>query len=141
MTFALPNKTRILWQLRTGFVIAPIYALVVSFCRIYPIIILPTAIVFAIGSVFLLIYISFYLKSYKITLDGSIIYISKGIIFKSTTIIPNPRLAFTKSISTPLTYYLNLKCVILKVAYGWVFIPEIECEIAERIIGTVKNEQ
>ena len=141
MTFALPNKTRILWQLRTGFVIAPIYALVVSFCRIYPIIILPTAIVFAIGSVFLLIYISFYLKSYKITLDGTIIYISKGIIFKSTIIIPNLNIAFKKSISTPLTRFLNLKCLILKIAYGWVFIPEIEYKLAERIIGTVKNEQ
>ncbi|MBR5473701.1 MAG: hypothetical protein IKU82_06920 [Clostridia bacterium] len=140
MTFALPNKTRILWQLRTGFIIAPIYALIVGFCRIYPSIVLPTAIVLSIGSVFLLIYISFYLKSYKITVDGSIFYLSKGIIFKSTVIIPNPSIAFKKSISTPLTRYLNLKCVILKIAYGWVFIPEIDCEVVERIIGTVNNE-
>ena len=141
MTFALPKKTRILWQLRTSFIIAPIYALIVSFCRIYPTILLPTAIVLAIGSVFLLLYISLYLKLYKVSLDDSTICLSKGIVFKSTIIIPNARLAFIKSVSTPITHCLNLKCVILKVAYGLVFIPEIECKIAERIIGMAKNEQ
>lgn len=140
MTFALPQKTRILWQIRTFLFFVLLYSAVVSFCRIFPTALLPTTIVLAIGSVFVLLYISIYLKQYKINVNGSIVYITKGIFIKTTIIIPNIRLAYIKSFATPMMGWLKLRCIVLKVARGWVFIPELDVINAEKFIKLVKYD-
>lgn len=140
MTFALPKITRVLWQIRISLIIAVIYFVIVAFWRFSPTVLLPTTIAMAFGSVFVLVYISFYLKRYTVYADNSGIYIKKGIIFKTIVIIPYPRLAFIKSFTTPVTAGLHIKSIILKVSRGLIFIPELEKNSAERLIEMMRNE-
>lgn len=140
MTFALPQKTRILWQIRAFFILVLLYAVVVSFCRIFLTALLPTTIVLAIGSVFVLLYISIYLKQYKINVNSSVLYITKGVFIKTTIIIPHIRLAYIKSFATPMMGWLKLRCIILKVARGWVLVPELDVINAEKLIKLVKYD-
>lgn len=140
MTFTLPRKTHILWQIRTFLVFAAVYTVIVIFCRNLPTVLLPTTIAMAIGSVFVLAYVSIYLNKYKITVDNSIVYITKGVIFKTTIIIPHPHLAFIKSFTTPLMSGLKLRCIILKVARGCVFIPELDSKNAENLIRLIRHD-
>ncbi len=140
MTFALPKKTRILWQIRISFVFAVLYAPLVVFCRHSPIILLPTTVVVTIGSVFVFVYATIYLKRYKITVDKSGVCLTKGLIIKTVVIVPYARLAFIKSFSTPLAALLKLKCTMLKVSRGWLIIPEIESEQAECLIKMMQND-
>ena len=126
MTFALPKKTYLLWQIRALVVLAALYAAIVSFCRNYPNVLLPTTIATAIWSVFLLVYISLYLSKYKISIEKSGLYIMKGIVFKTTIIIPHPHLALIKAFTTPVTYRLNLCGITIKIFRSLIFIPELD---------------
>ena len=140
MTFALPKKTRILWQARVSLAMAALYALVVAFCHDFPFLLLPTTIAMAIGSVFVLVYISFYFRCYTVKIDKNAVYIKKGMIFRTVLIIPFPRCAVIKSFSTPVTSMLKLRCVLFKVARGWVFVPEIDDFCAEELLKAVRDE-
>lgn len=140
MVFVLPKKTKILWQFRTLFILVVLYGLIVVFCQNKLARILPTSIAMAIGSVFIMVYISFYLKKYKIIVDNSGVTIKKGIIFKTTIIIPYPRLALIKKTATPIMFLLNVRCVMLKVTRGWLFLPELDILAANTLIKMMQNE-
>lgn len=140
MTFTLPKKTRILWQLRILLVVAALCVLIVVFCRFYSFIFLPTAIVISIGSVFIFGYIPLYFKSYNIFVDNNCICITKGVFIKTMCIVPYSRLAIVKCFTTPVISVLKLKIVMLKVARGWLFIPEIERKDAALLIKTIYDE-
>ena len=140
MTFALPKKTRILWQARVSLALAALYALVVAFCHNFPFILLPTTIAMAIGSVFVLLYIYFYLMSYTVKIDKNAIYIKKGLFFNTVLIIPYPRLAVVKVFSTPITSALKLRRVLFKVAHGYVVLPEMEQTSAEQLLKAAYYE-
>ncbi len=141
MTFSLPQKTHTLWLLRIFVAIALVCLAVVKFCRLSSKDLLPTAILAVIGSVILFVYIYFYLKSYEITFDRSGVVITKGVIIKTTVIIPCFRLAFVKSYATPIMSLLDLKVIVLKVTRGWIFIPEIENEQAECMLKMMRDDK
>lgn len=138
MTFTLPKKTRILWQTRLVFAFACVCAAVAFFSRFTLWFLLPTAIIATIGLVFAFVYVPFYFKSYKITVDENSITITKGIIIKTTNIMPYPRLVFAQSFTTPLSQLMKMKCVMLKAARGWMLIPEIENINADFLLDNLK---
>ena len=96
------------------------------------------AIIATIGLVFAFVYVPFYFKSYKITVDENSITITKGIIIKTTNIMPYPRLVFAQSFTTPLSQLMKMKCVMLKAARGWMLIPEIENINADFLLDNLK---
>ena len=77
MSFSLPKKTRILWQIRIVFAFVCLCALVAFFSRFTLWFLLPAAIIATIGLVFAFIYIPFYFKSYEISVDDNSIIIKK----------------------------------------------------------------
>lgn len=143
MTFYLPKKTCLLWQLRIILAFACLCAAVSFFSRFTLWFLLPASIIAAIGLVFCFVYVPFYFKSYKILVDEYSIIIKKGVVFKTTNIMPYPRLVFAQSFTTPLSSAMKLKCVMLKAARGWILIPEIDSGNADYLINNLrmsKNE-
>ncbi len=138
MTFSLPKKTRALWQLRIVFAFALLCAVVAFFSRYTFWFLLPAAIIATLGLVFAFIYVPFYFKSYKITVDESSITITKGVVIKTTNIMPYPRLVFAQSFTTPLSSIMKMKCVMLKAARGWMLIPEIEDFNADYLLDNLR---
>ncbi len=126
MTFTLPKRTRILWQIRILIAFAALGAAVAFFARYANWLLFLAAIIVIFGLVFVITYVPFFFKSYKIMIDKSSICITKGILIKTTNIMPFPRLVFAQSFTTPLSSILKLKCVMLKAARGWILIPELK---------------
>lgn len=138
MTFSLPKKTRALWQLRIILVFVLLCAIVAFFSRYSLWFLLPAAIIATLGLIFAFIYVPFYFNSYKITVDENSISISKGLIIRTTNIMPFPRLVFAESFTTPLASLMKLKCVMLKAARGWILIPEIEIDNADFLLNNLR---
>ena len=138
MTFTLPKKTRLLWQVRIILAFALVCAAVAFFSRYTLWFLLPTAIIATLGLLACFIYIPFYFKSYKISVDENSIVITKGIILKTINVMPYPRLVFARCFTTPLSTFLNLKCIVLKAARGWILIPEIEIDKADVILDSLR---
>lgn len=139
MTFVIPKKTLVLWRLRVACVFGVLCAVCVVFCRISMWFILPTVIVFAIGSVFVFAFLPKWFKNYKITVSDSVLCISKGVFFKTTSIVPVLRIAFVKTFTTPITSFLKLRCAILKVTRGWIFVPELEDKMVEKLLDVIDD--
>ena len=141
MTFTLSKKTRALWQIRIVFAFALVFLAVLFFSRYTIWFLLPAAIVATVGLITAFIYLPFYFKSYKIVVNKSFISISKGVVIQITNIMPYPRLVFAKSFTTPLSEAMKLKCIILKAARGWIFIPEIDCIHADYLLDNIIIER
>lgn len=139
MIFTIPRKTRILWQIRIAFVLVVFCTVLVVFCHISLWFLLPTAIVITIGSAFVFIYIPLYFKSYKVLLYDNYLCIFKGVVIKTRLVLPHLRLVFIKSTTTPIASALNLKIIMLKIARGWIFIPEMNCFDANSIINGISG--
>ena len=138
MTFNLPQKTRVLWQIRIVLAFALLCAAVAFFSRFTLWFLLPAAVIAALGLGFAIVYVPFYFKSYSISVDDNSISISKGVFFKTTQIMPFPRLVFAQSFTTPLATVMKLKCVMLKAARGWMLIPEIENVNADYLLDNLR---
>lgn len=138
MTFSLPKKTCILWQLRIVIAFSFLCVAVAFLGRFISELLLVSLIIAAFGLIFSFVYIPFYFKSYKITVADSYICITKGVLFTSTNIMPYPRLVFAQSFATPLSCILKMKCVMLKAARGWILIPEIENTNAEFLLENLR---
>ncbi len=138
MTFSLPKKTRILWQIRIFLVFTLLCVSVAFFSRYTVWFLLPAAIIAMLGLIAAFVYIPFYFKSYLITVDTNSISITKGVFIKTTQIMPFPRLVFAQSFTTPMASAMKLKCVMLKAARGWILIPEIESIDAEFMLDNLK---
>ncbi len=138
MTFSLPRKTRVLWQIRIVIAFALICAAVSIFSQFSLWFLLPAAIIATLGLVAAFIYIPFYFKSYTITVDDVSISISKGVFIKTIQIMPFPRLVFAQSFTTPIASFMKLKCVMLKAARSFILIPEIENENADFLLDNLR---
>lgn len=138
MTFTMPQKTRVLWQIRIVFAFAVLCAAVAFFSRFTLWFLLPAAIIATLGLLFAFIYVPFYFKSYKIAVDDNSIIITKGVIIRTTNIMPFPRLVFAQSFTTPLSQLMKMKCVMLKAARGWILIPEIENINADYLLDNLR---
>lgn len=138
MTFSLPKKTRILWQIRIVFAFAILCAAVAFFSRFTLWFLLPAAVIATMGLLFAFIYVPFYFKSYKIVVDDNFISITKGVVIRTTNVMPFPRLVFAQSFTTPLSQLVKMKCVMLKAARGWILIPEIENVNADYLLDNLK---
>lgn len=140
MTFILPNKTRILWQLRiaVAFFIAFLIILIVLPLNVLCVTLATITLLSAIFLIF--VYIPVFVKNYKIVVNSKNIYIFKGVIIKSTTILPQVRLIFVQNLSTPLMSVLKLEIIMFKVAKGWIFVPEIDKIAAQKLLSLINGE-
>ena len=137
MIFTLPAKTKTLWQIRIVLAIAFLCLFLALFINKYIMIVI--FFIIATGLLFAFCYITFYFKSYKITIDTGFISISKGVFIKRTNIMPFPRLVYAQSYSTPLSSLFNMKILLLKAARSWLLIPELENNTAQLLLEAMRT--
>ncbi len=138
MTFSLPKRTLTLWQIRISLIFILLCAVVAFLSRYSIWFLLTLTVVVLVAAVTIFIYIPFYFKSYKITVAEGSIIINKGLIIKTTNIMPFPRLVFAESFTTPLASFMKLKGVMLKAARGWMLVPEIENKNADFLLDNLR---
>ena len=137
----LPKRTRILWQLRC-FAIKVIMVLILMYFG-------PSYLFFLYTSVFLSIigigaivwYIPCFIKSYRIYCTNDSVVIKRGVIIKTTHIMPYSRLIYTQTYTTPIAKLFGLQALSLKAARTGVLIPEMAKSDAEKLSNLLSKEK
>lgn len=136
VTFTLPQKTKALWQIRVVFAAVSLCFVSLLFGENFKWILI--FVILFIGIVIVGFYLPRYIKSYKITVDTGFIGISKGVFFKSMSIMPYPRLVYVQSFTTPLSSLFNMKLLLLKASRGWIVVPELENVSCEHLLDYIR---
>ena len=122
----MPLKTIRIWRIRFAVVFIITVAIFVSFALLSGWFIIPAAFLFALLITLEVWLLPLYLNSYDIELESDCLYIKKGLIFKSETILFKTRLICLKTFVLPDAKSLRLSLVVLRTYGGYVFIPELE---------------
>ena len=131
----LPKKTLWLWQLRCiGFYFILI-ALCAYFYASYKFLLTASAIVTAICLVTVFWYLPYFIGSYRIICSGEGVVIKRGVIIKTTHIMPYSKLIYTQTYTTPVAKLLGLTAISLKAARTIIFIPEMRLNDAKRFLA------
>jgi len=128
----LPLKTLILWQIRILFLFAFLIAVLDLFCNNFDWCVLC---IIALGCIYFILslwYIPTLFKSYKITYINGAVVIEKGVIVKTTNIMPYSKMIYTQTITTPLARVFGLSAVALKAARSRIIIPEFPVAEVEK---------
>lgn len=133
MSFKVPEKTVFLWQLRIALVFAALLPLFIYLCFISLWFLILTGIIYILCLILLFFIIPNYILSYKITIRGESISISRGFLIKSEYIMPTKRIIFSTAFSSPISRKLGLSGLILRVTRAFLIIPEIKSEDTEKI--------
>ncbi len=133
MTFSYPKRTALLWQIRISAISALLCAVtvrlsvVIGLCLIAPICL---AVIF--------IYLPLYFKGCTVTITECAVCVSRGVIIKTTHIMPFPRLIFAESVTTPLAASMRLKGVVLRASRAFIVIPEMKSADADFLLCNLK---
>lgn len=114
----IPSETLIVWILRLSFGFS-----LLIFALIYLKIFVAAYILAGIAGI-ALIYLLFFFLGYKIELKKNFLQIEKGVIFRTTLIIPYKKIVYINSFKTPLTKAFGLCGGFIKTVNGAVFILE-----------------
>lgn len=140
MTFILPKKTRVLWQLR--FAVAFIFVCIIIFVTA-PLniwVLLVVALTFIFSVFFVFIYVPTFIKNYKMIIYNDCLCINKGVFIKTLIIVPSIRLVVVKNVATPIMALLKLRLVLIKASKGWIIVPELETNATKRLLGVIRGE-
>lgn len=134
---SVPRKTVQLWQARIAVVAAVLIAAVcfLSFISVW-LLIIPAVIAIALP-VLIFWYIPAFFASYEISFPDGAIVITRGVLIKSTHIMPFSRLVYAQSMATPLSRLLGLSALSLKAARSHLLIPELEKDAVDAFIKAV----
>lgn len=141
MKGTLPKKTLLLYELRLLIVLfLPSAAAAAASLFVGWLLILGIGL-FALYAVLAAWYLPMLYKSFIIFADDDTVRLTYGVIFKTTQIMPYPRMIFAQSFSTPIARKMKLCAVGLKAARTQIFIPEINADDADKLINTVAGEK
>lgn len=129
----MPLKTIRLWRIRFAVVFIITVAILVSLALLLGWFIIPAVFLFALLITLEVWLLPLYLNSYDIELESDCLYIKKGLIFKSETILFKTRLICLKTYVLPDAKSVRLSLVVLKTFKGYVFIPELEEESVKKL--------
>ncbi|MBQ8649159.1 MAG: hypothetical protein IJ470_03725 [Clostridia bacterium] len=137
----LPQKTLLLWKIR--FSVPAIVMVVLSFflCRFSSLFIIVPIFLTVLALLILFIYIPVYFRRYEILCGENAVIINRGVLIKTTHIMPYSRMIYAQTFTTPLAFAFKLSAVTLKSARSFLFIPEIDRVDAESIILAVCGEE
>ncbi len=140
MKSRLPKKTVFLWQIRLILIsLLPIYAFY-YFSFLTKWILLGIAVIVPLTLIAVFWYIPAYFKSYEISFPNGAIVINRGVIIKSTHIMPFTRLIYAKSLATPFARMLGLSALVLKAARSGILIPELSKADVETFMDYLSKE-
>lgn len=135
----LPKRTKYLWQLRSVCIYFVIIALCAYFYPYYKFLLFAGAIITAVCLVTVLWYIPCFMKSFRIIYSDESIIIKRGVIIKTTHIMPYSRLIYTQTFTTPIAKLLKLTAISLKAARSTVVIPEMWLDDAKQFIESLSQ--
>ena len=135
----IPQKTVLLWQIRTAVIFGVIIALSLYLCFIslWFLILTSVTCILLLFSVFF--FIPHHILSYKITVSEKAIVVKRGFIIKSEYIMPFVRMIYASSYSFPFSRKYCLSGLVLHAARGFLIIPEIKSEDAAVLIGYIEG--
>lgn len=135
----LPEKTKYLWQIRCVAFYLLLIALCAYFYPYYKFLLFAGAVITVACIVSVLWYIPKFIGSYIIYFSKESVVIKRGVIIKTTHIMPFSRLIYTQTFTTPIAKLSGLTAVSLKAARSTLIIPEMSLEDAKQMIETVSK--
>lgn len=135
----LPEKTKYLWQIRCMAFYLLLIALCAYFYPYYKFLLLAGAVITLACIASVLWYIPRFIGSYIIYFSKESVVIKRGVVIKTTHIMPFSRLIYTQTFTTPIAKLLGLTAVSLKAARSTLIIPEMSLEDAKQMIETVSK--
>ncbi|MBQ3817160.1 MAG: hypothetical protein II802_02665 [Clostridia bacterium] len=136
----LPKKTLTLWKIRFSLPAVVLAAICFFLYSVSPIFLIAAAGILIVMLFIVFIYIPLYFKSYEIYFSDSAIIIKRGVLIKTTHIMPFSKMIYAETFTTPLAFLFKLSAVTLKAARSLLVIPEIEAQGAKNIIHTICGE-
>ena len=140
MNYTPERKTVLLWQIRAGvaaFLPAALFLLLFGVNTRY---LLPCSLFAAVVCATAFAFIPLYFKKYSVFVGENAIVVEKGVLVRTSRIMPFKRLVFAAGYQTPLARIMGLKGVKLRAARADLFIPELEISAANRLIYGISGE-
>lgn len=139
MSFSVPKKTRILWQLRCVAAVVILCAAIAAFSPLSKWLWLPCGIMGLLGVLLIFIYLPAFFANCRITVGDDAVMVTRGVFIQTTHIMPYPRMIYAQSFTTPAATAFGLCGVTLKAARGIMVIPEMEKENAELLLAGISG--
>lgn len=139
--YRLPQKTVVLWQLRTTLICAVLLGSLSFglFISGWALLLLST--LFVIFILFITFFVPCHIKSYSINVSRETVIINRGVIIRVNHIMPLSRFIYAEQISSPIARRMGLCALSLKVARGFIIIPELDKRDAEDIITALSERE
>lgn len=132
--YAIPKRTKFLWQIRIGIVGLIPTAVCYSLTGLTLWLLLPAVLLTVFLVAILFWYLPRFFADYDMILSGNSIIINRGVFIKTTHIMPFSRLVYAQSFSTPLAKSMGLAALSLKAARSIIVIPELKISDVEYMI-------
>lgn len=139
--YRLPKKTVVLWQLRFTVLCALLLAMASLTLFFSKWMIIPLSALFLVFTLFITIFIPLHIKSYKIEVSRETVVINRGVIIRVNHIMPFSRFIYAEQITTPAARFMGLSALSLKVARGFILIPEMQRQDAAELIATISGDK
>ncbi len=135
--YKLPKKTLYLWKIRIAVIFALILCVFSYFCHEYKWYLIVTLIIICLFEALFFWYVPTLFKRYSIKYLNGAVVIEKGVVIKTTHIMPFSKMIYTQSITSPLAKLMGLKAITLKAARSRLLIPEMEAHEVERFANSL----
>ena len=136
----LPRRTAFLWQIRIGGAGFILIIVLCGFSFLTGWLFLAAAVLTALLAVLLFWYLPCYFKSYEILFPKGAVVINRGVLIKTTHIMPFSRLVYAQSFATPLAKRMGLAALTLKAARSRIIIPELNASDVNYFIDFLTKE-
>ena len=137
----VPRSTVRLWRLRTaaaaGFIALPLFRLLSLTLWM----LLPAGIIVLAAAVLMFWYIPRRFSSYLIRVNRQCITVYRGFIIKAEYILPQPRMIYAGTYTSPLARKYRLSGVTLRAARGMLVLPELSKKDAEKILAAASGDR
>ena len=141
MPYKLPTKTLRLWQIRA--LLLDLIVLVI--CLYFHISIGWFLQIYCLFTSFFLLlifwYLPKYIKAYSIRISGDSVIIESGVFIKTTHIMPELKMIYTQTFTSPIAKRFNITAISLKAARSRIFIPEMKETDVKSILSLLSKEE
>ncbi len=124
--YSLPQKTLLLWRIRSFVFFALLFAVCIfleRFTEIFRICAITVPFLFVFTSFF---YLPNLFHSCKLSIEKGVVIIKRGVFIENCHILPFSRMIYSQTVTTPLANAFGLSALTLKAARSRIFIPELE---------------
>lgn len=134
MNFGPGRKTIILWQIRAcaAFFAFALLFFVLAGSSLY--FYVPAALVTVSGAAAVFWYLPAFFCNYTVHVGKTCVTVTRGIIIRTSRIMPYKRMVFASGYSSPLARLLGLQGVRLRAARADIRIPEMDADAANMLI-------